>query len=95
MNEPPSSDDEHAALGEARDAIMSALRARMSAAAEETDHELLGRVTGRRAEIVADPGWIEVRLAVADVSTDVRRAGLDLDPGWLPWLGIVVRFAYA
>lgn len=95
VNEPPSSDDEHAALGEARDAIMSALRARMSAAAEETDHELLGRVTGRRAEIVADPGWIEVRLAVADVSTDVRRAGLDLDPGWLPWLGIVVRFAYA
>jgi len=62
---------------------------------EETDHELVARVISRRAEIVADPAWIEVRLAAADVDTDVRRAGLDLDPGWLPWFGLVVRFAYA
>jgi hypothetical protein len=52
-------------------------------------------VTARHAEIVVDPAWIEVRFAVADVSTEVRRAGLDLDPGWLPWLGLVVRFTYA
>ena len=25
---------------------------------------------------------------------DIRRAGLDIDPGWLPWLGRVVRFRY-
>jgi hypothetical protein len=25
---------------------------------------------------------------------EVRRAGLDLDPGWIPWLGAVVRFVY-
>jgi hypothetical protein len=36
-----------------------------------------------------------VRLSLDDVSTDVRRAALDLDPGWIPWLGVVVRFAYA
>jgi len=24
----------------------------------------------------------------------VRRLGLDLDPGWLPWFGRVVRFHY-
>jgi hypothetical protein len=24
----------------------------------------------------------------------VRRAGLDLDPGWLPFLGVVLRFTY-
>ena len=24
----------------------------------------------------------------------LRRLGLDLDPGWLPWLGCIVRFAY-
>jgi hypothetical protein len=23
-----------------------------------------------------------------------RRAGLDLDPGYVPWLGVVVRFVY-
>jgi len=28
------------------------------------------------------------------VRLDVRRAGLDIDPGWLPWLGQVVHFHY-
>jgi hypothetical protein len=51
-------------------------------------------VCQRAAEIVADPGWIEVRFSLNDVSTAIRRAGLDLDPGWLPWLGVVVRFVY-
>jgi hypothetical protein len=51
-------------------------------------------VCERQAEIVADPGWIEVRLSLRDVSTGIRRAGLDLDPGWIPWLGVVVRFVY-
>jgi hypothetical protein len=45
--------------------------------------------------VVADPGWIEIRLDLREVATDVRRVGLDLDPGWLPWLGVVMRFAYA
>jgi hypothetical protein len=31
-------------------------------------------------------------LAAADVR--VRRSGLDIDPGWVPWLGRVVRFHY-
>jgi hypothetical protein len=44
--------------------------------------------------IVADPGWLEVRLNVDDVDLMVRRAGLDLDPGWLDWLGTVVVFRY-
>lgn len=32
------------------------------------------------------------RLGAADMR--VRRAGLDIDPGWLPWLGNVVSFHY-
>ena len=53
------------------------------------------RETARRAAAVeADPGWIDARLSLDEVSIDVRRAGLDLDPGWLPWLGVVVRFVY-
>jgi hypothetical protein len=31
-------------------------------------------------------------LEAADIR--VRRAGLDLDPGWVPWLGRVVRYHY-
>lgn len=48
----------------------------------------------RRGWIVADPGWIEVQLSLDDVDFHVRRAGLDLDPGWLGWLGTVVVFRY-
>jgi hypothetical protein len=32
------------------------------------------------------------RLVRADIR--VRRAGLDIDPGWMPWLGRVVHFHY-
>ncbi len=56
--------------------------------------ELLPFVCNRRAEIVTDPGWIAIHFPVDDVSTAIRRAGLDLDPGYLPWLGVVVRFIY-
>jgi hypothetical protein len=51
-------------------------------------------VCAREAEIVADPGWIEARFSLDAVSTDLRRAALDLDPGYLAWLGAVVKFVY-
>jgi hypothetical protein len=35
---------------------------------------------------------LELEASVPDIM--VRRAGLDLDPGWVPWLGRVVRFHY-
>jgi hypothetical protein len=55
---------------------------------------LMQFVCRRSAVIVADPGWIEVRLPLRDVSTEIRRAGLDLDLNYVPWLGTVVRFVY-
>ena len=51
-------------------------------------------VCARPAGILTDPGWIEVRFALTEVSTDLRRAGLDKDPGYLRWLGCVVKFVY-
>ena len=41
-----------------------------------------------------EPGWIELHLPLSSVETPIRRLGLDLDPGWLPWLGCVVRIIY-
>lgn len=37
---------------------------------------------------------VDVFFAHRQAEVRVRRAGLDLDPGWLPWLGRVVRFHY-
>jgi hypothetical protein len=63
--------------------------------AERDAFDVAGEVAPRTGSIVASPGWIEVHLDLADVDIDVRRAGLDLDPGWVPWLGVVVIFVYA
>lgn len=56
---------------------------------------LLAFVCERRAEIVADSGWIEAHFSLDAVATEIRRAGLDLDPGYVSWLGVVVKFVYA
>lgn len=74
--------------------LRDALRAR-NYGRDETDEALIDFVCRRPADIAADPGWIEVHFALADVATEIRAAGLDLDPGWVPWLGVVVRFVYA
>ncbi len=92
--EPEPTEAERVAINALRARLIEALWVRLGRPDEAQD-VLLDRVCRRRAEVAADPGWIELRLLLDEVSIEVRRAGLDLDPGWLPWLGVVVRFAYA
>ena len=54
---------------------------------------MLGLVR-RHGRVVVVPGWVTFHLRLADVDLDVRRAGLDLDPGFVPWLGSVVVIRY-
>ena len=70
------------------------LKVRLSDWRDVPPATLLHFVCHRRAEIVADPGWFEVRFSLDDVATEIRRAGLDLDAGYLRWLGAVVKFIY-
>ena len=37
---------------------------------------------------------VDVRLPIDAVDLRIRRAGLDIDPGWVAWLGRVVHFHY-
>jgi hypothetical protein len=48
----------------------------------------------RPARLAITPTHLDVffRLTAADLR--IRRAGLDIDPGWLPWFGRVVAFHY-
>ena len=55
---------------------------------------VLARVCRHPGLIVCDPGWTDVVLDLSEVDTEIRRAGLDLDLGYLRWLGCVVRFRY-
>lgn len=50
--------------------------------------------TARAARVRANPSHVDIHLRLAEVDLELRRGGLDLDPGWLPWLGRVVRFHY-
>jgi hypothetical protein len=46
------------------------------------------------ARLRATRTHLDLHFRLASVRVDVRRAGLDVDPGWVPWLGRVVRFHY-
>jgi hypothetical protein len=90
----PMTTAEAAVLQEFAAGIAEQLRALLQWPDDEEPATILDFVCRRHAEILAEPGWIDVKLALDEVSTDIRRAGLDLNPGYIPWLGIVVRFVY-
>lgn len=48
----------------------------------------------RHAAIDLQVGWIEIDFASASADIRIRRLGLDLDPGFVWWLGAIVRFRY-
>lgn len=48
----------------------------------------------RPGRIVVTPLHLDIFFELSTVDLRIRRAGLDLDPGWVPWLGRVLRFHY-
>lgn len=44
--------------------------------------------------LLATETHLDLDLATIEVDVELRLAGLDLDPGWVPWLGRVVAFRY-
>lgn len=57
-------------------------------------HMGLQELVCRPGRIVATRTHVDIVLAHRDADVRVRRAGLDIDPGWVPWLGRVVGFHY-
>jgi hypothetical protein len=48
----------------------------------------------RPGRVAATRTHLDLTLPLAAADARVRAAGLDLDPGWVPWLGRVVAFHY-
>lgn len=46
------------------------------------------------ADVHYTPSHVDLYAPMTAVRLPVRLAGLDIDPGWLPWLGKVVKFHY-
>jgi hypothetical protein len=89
--EPATTPDEDCQIEAFAETIREALEERLTDTGEASP---VRQVCARRAEIVADPGWIEVHLSLEEVSTQLRHCGLDLNPEYMPWLGVVMRFIY-
>jgi hypothetical protein len=48
----------------------------------------------RRGRMAFTRTHVDVTLALRGADVRARAAGLDLDPGWVPWLGRVIAFHY-
>lgn len=48
----------------------------------------------RSGRVTATPTHIDVLFDHRQADVRIRRAGLDVDPGWVPWFGRVVHFHY-
>jgi hypothetical protein len=56
--------------------------------------EMLEWICYRPAGLRIESGWLSVTFPLNAVDTRIRRAMLDLNPGYLPWLGRVVEIVY-
>ncbi len=54
----------------------------------------LARLLLRPGRLVLTRWSADLTWPLATADTALRRAGWDIDPGWLPWIGRVVRFRY-
>ncbi|ODS25047.1 hypothetical protein AB835_00645 [Candidatus Endobugula sertula] len=59
-----------------------------------SSQELWTWLCRRHVQLQIDPVWVEVIYILEELDTDIRRAGLDLDPGYIPWMGKVVTLRY-
>jgi hypothetical protein len=93
---PPPTDDEDIGLAELAGQWADVTREvlRESQFGDELPTMTIWSLARRTGRIVADPGWLEVHLGLDTVDIQVRSAGLDVNPGWVSWLGTVVRFCY-
>lgn len=55
----------------------------------------LASLVQRPARLALSPTHIDLHFDLSATDLRVRRLGLDLDPGWLPWLGRVVSFHFS
>ncbi|HEU4325847.1 MAG TPA: hypothetical protein VFS21_22095 [Roseiflexaceae bacterium] len=54
----------------------------------------LAELIARPGVLLAAPGHIELFFAHEQADIRIRRAGLDIDPGWVAWLGRAIAFHY-
>ena len=69
------------------------LRTARLAAIEDARLPLL-RIARRRGSAWVSPERIDIEFPAASLDLRIRRAGFDINPGFVPWLGRIVHFHY-
>jgi hypothetical protein len=69
-------------------------RARLARALGRPPERVAAVLLRRRARVVVTPAHVDVVLSLAELPVEVRLAGLDRDPGWVPAAGRDVRFRF-
>jgi hypothetical protein len=54
----------------------------------------LEELVRRRATVTSTRTHIDLVMPLRSADVRIRTAGLDIDPGWVPWLGRIIRFHY-
>lgn len=57
-------------------------------------HLKISELVNRRGAVAYARPQADITLLLNDVDVRIRRLGLDLDPGWVPWLGLIVHIHY-
>lgn len=57
-------------------------------------HSGLKQVVEKRGHVAVTRTHLDISFPIQAVDIECRKAGLDIDPGWVPWLGRVVLFHY-
>jgi len=55
----------------------------------------LAELAGRRGWLLRAGSELHVRLPLSAAELRLRRLALDVDPGWVPWLGLIVRYHFS
>ncbi len=71
-------------------ALKLEIQKRLDCESDYAFHEMCRKTV----KIEHDLGWVNVFYALDDANTLIRANGLDLDPGFIPWLGYTVTFYY-
>jgi hypothetical protein len=83
-----------ALLTQAAGSLAFLFAARAGAAGVSSPAQLVERHLAVPARITVAGEEMEIRMPMDRIDLAVRRAGLDRDPGWVPWLERRVRFAF-
>jgi hypothetical protein len=77
------------------DWIVPYVRARLCRAFGVDDESALGQLLcAQRASILSTPVHLNIFFALSEHPLEIRLAGLDRDPGWVPQAGRFFKFHY-